>query len=88
MDVGDYVIFEQGGTMIAGMMQIPAEWGPIPSHWLVYFAVDDCDGAVDKARRLAANVTVAPMDIETVGRFAMLTDPQRAAFAVIKLTRA
>jgi hypothetical protein len=88
MDFGDYVIFEQGGTMMAGMMQIPKEWGPIPSHWLVYFAVDDCDGAVDKARRLAANVTVAPMDIETVGRFAMLTDPQRAAFAVIKLTRA
>jgi predicted enzyme related to lactoylglutathione lyase len=88
MDFGDYVIFELGGTMMAGMMQIPKEWGPIPAHWLVYFAVDDCDGAVDTARRLAANVTVAPMDIETVGRFAMLTDPQRAAFAVIKLKTA
>jgi hypothetical protein len=88
MDFGDYVIFEQEGTMMAGMMQIPKEWGPIPSHWLVYFAVDDCDGAVDEARRLAANVTVAPMDIETVGRFAMLTDPQRAAFAVIKMKTA
>jgi predicted enzyme related to lactoylglutathione lyase len=29
-----------------------------------------------------------PMDIENVGRFAMMTDPQGAAFAVIKLTAA
>ena len=73
---------------MAGLMQIPKEWGPIPPHWLVYFAVDDCEGAVDEARRLGANVTVSPMDVETVGRFAMLTDPQRAAFAVIKLKTA
>jgi hypothetical protein len=57
----------------------------MPSHWLVYFAVEDCDATVDKAKGLGANVTVAPMDVETVGRFAMLTDPQRSAFAVIKL---
>jgi predicted enzyme related to lactoylglutathione lyase len=30
-------------------------------------------------------VTIPPQDIENVGRFAMLTDPQGAAFAVIKL---
>jgi hypothetical protein len=85
MDFGDYVIFEQAGAMMAGMMRIPQEWGPMPSHWLVYFAVEDCDATVDKAKGLGANVTVAPMDVETVGRFAMLTDPQRSAFAVIKL---
>jgi uncharacterized protein len=84
MDFGDYVIFERGGRMVAGMMKTPKEWGPVPPHWLVYFAVDDCDAAVEKAKKLGANVSVAPMDVETAGRFALLTDPQRAAFAVIR----
>jgi len=85
-DFGDYVIFNFGGRMAAGMMKIPKEWGPVPPHWLVYFAVDDCDETVEKAKRLGANVTVPPTDIPEVGRFAMLTDPQGAGFAVIKLT--
>ncbi|HEY6064818.1 MAG TPA: VOC family protein [Thermoanaerobaculia bacterium] len=84
MDFGDYVIFEMSGRMMAGMMQVPKEWGPVPPHWLVYFAVDDCDATVAKARGLGAGVTVEPMDVESVGRFALLTDPQRAGFAVIK----
>jgi len=35
----DYTIFRQGERMTGGMMAIPAEWGPVPPHWLVYFAV-------------------------------------------------
>jgi uncharacterized protein len=85
MDFGDYVIFENSNGLMAGMMQTPKEWGPVPPHWLVYFAVDDCDGTVEEAKRLGANVIAPPMDIETAGRFAMLADPQGAGFAVIKL---
>jgi predicted enzyme related to lactoylglutathione lyase len=85
MDYGDYVIFNSGGRMAAGMMKTPKEWGPVPPHWLVYFAVDDCDKTVEKAKSLGAQVTVLPTDIPEVGRFAMLTDPQGAGFAVIKL---
>jgi predicted enzyme related to lactoylglutathione lyase len=85
MDFSDYVIFEGPNGIMAGTMQIPKEWGPVPPHWLVYFAVDDCDKTVDRAKGLGAKVTMPPMDIETAGRFAMLSDPQGAGFAVIKL---
>jgi predicted enzyme related to lactoylglutathione lyase len=85
-DMGEYVIFNFGGRNAAGMMKIPKEWGPVPPHWMVYFAVDDCDRIVEKAKSLGARVTVPPTDIPEVGRFAMLTDPQGAGFAVIKLT--
>jgi predicted enzyme related to lactoylglutathione lyase len=85
MDYGDYVIFNFGGRMAAGMMKIPKEWGPVPPHWMVYFAVDDCDKTVEKAKGLGAQVTVPPLDVPEVGRLAMLKDPQGAAFAVIKL---
>jgi predicted enzyme related to lactoylglutathione lyase len=86
MDFGEYVIFNHAGGMAGGMMKLPKEWGPVPPHWLVYFAVDDCDKSVEKAKGLGARVTVPPLDVPEVGRFAMLMDPQGAGFAVIKLT--
>jgi len=85
MDYGEYVIFNRGGRQMCGMMQIPKEWRPVPPHWLVYFSVDDCDASVAKATSLGAKAMMPPMDIENVGRFAMLTDPEGAGFAVIKL---
>jgi predicted enzyme related to lactoylglutathione lyase len=51
-----------------------------------YFQVDDCDGSVTKAKELGGRVNVPPTDIEHVGRFAMLADPQGAMFSVIKIT--
>ena len=56
---------------------------PLANPWLVYFAVDDCDSAFEKATSTGASVIVPPMDIPH-GRFAILKDPQGAEFAVIK----
>jgi predicted enzyme related to lactoylglutathione lyase len=84
MDFGEYVIFKDGDAQIGGMMQIPTGWAA-PPHWHVYFAVDDCDRAVEKATGLGAKVMVPSTDIENVGRFAMLTDPEGSGFAVIRL---
>ncbi len=61
---------------------VPAE---VPSHWLVYFAVDDTDAAVAKTQELGGSVRTAPMDIP-IGRFAVLGDPQGATFAVIRMS--
>jgi predicted enzyme related to lactoylglutathione lyase len=56
----------------------------VPPHWLAYIAVEDVDASTAKAKELGAKVMMAPMDIPDVGRFAVLTDPQGAAFAVYK----
>jgi predicted enzyme related to lactoylglutathione lyase len=61
------------------------EMGNIPPHWLVYFSVDDCDAKLKQANDLGARTIAPPMDIPDTGRFAMLQDPQGAAFAIIKL---
>ncbi len=66
-----------------GAMQLPPEWGPIPSHWLVYFAVDDCDASAARVQRLGGKIHKAPDDIPNVGRFAMCADPQGAVFAIL-----
>jgi hypothetical protein len=82
---GEYTIFKKGDAQAAGMMKIPREMGPVPPHWLVYFAVDDSDRTAEKAKGMGGNVMVPPTDIPNIGRFSILADPQGADFAVIKL---
>jgi len=77
-----YTEFRLGGQPIAGGTNPPMEG--IPPVWGVYFAVDDADATVADAKGRGASVLSEPMDIPP-GRFAVLTDPQGAAFNVIKL---
>jgi uncharacterized protein len=87
LDMGGmtYTEWKLGEKSVAGMMSmpdmVPAE---VPAHWLVYFAVDDTDASVSKATELGATTLVPPMDIPP-GRFAVLSDPDGAAFAIIKM---
>jgi len=80
----EYTVFNNDGKGIGGMYQITPEMGPIPPNWLVYFAADDCDAKVQKATELGASVIRPAEDIPGVGRFAILADPQGAAFALLK----
>jgi predicted enzyme related to lactoylglutathione lyase len=80
-----YTEFMNGDTHAGGMMQIQPNMGPIPPHWRIYFAVEDCDQAFEKATSLGAKAFVPPMTIENVGRFSTLSDPQGGVFSIIKL---
>jgi predicted enzyme related to lactoylglutathione lyase len=86
-DVGDMTYFEWklGERTIGGMMPMPPEVpAEVPSYWMAYFAVADCDAAVAKAQKGGAGLAVPPTDIPA-GRFAVLHDPQGAMFGVIQL---
>jgi predicted enzyme related to lactoylglutathione lyase len=82
----EYTEWKNGDEHAGGMMQIAPHMGPVPPHWGIYFAVDDCDAMFQKATSLGARAFVPPMDIENVGRFAVIQDPQGAVFSIIKLT--
>ena len=79
-----YTMWTNGGTPIGGVMTLPedAVAQGAPPHWLAYIATPDVDGTTEQAKELGAHVLVAPTDIPTVGRFAVLADPQGAVFAV------
>ena len=81
----EYTMFTNDGRQAGGMFQLTPEMGNMPPHWLVYFAVDDCDAKTQKATELGASTMKPPADIPGIGRFAILQDPQGAAFAIIKL---
>jgi uncharacterized protein len=77
LQVGDAPV--GGMANIAGM--VPDE---VPDHWMTYFAVENADEAVEKVKAGGGGVSFGPTDIP-VGRFAMVTDPFGAAFAVMQL---
>jgi predicted enzyme related to lactoylglutathione lyase len=81
---GTYTIFKGAERDAGGMMGAPE--GVKHSAWLAYFAVADCDATVAKAEKGGAKVLMAPADIPNVGRFSVLSDPDGAVFAVIKLS--
>ncbi|MFF9351015.1 VOC family protein [Streptomyces sp. NPDC014734] len=58
----------------------PAE---MPSHFLSYFAVEDCNATAGHAVRLGGRITAPPFDIPH-GRTAVLQDDQGAVFAVLQ----
>jgi predicted enzyme related to lactoylglutathione lyase len=77
----------QGGDRpTGGMLALGESWGPVPPHWAVYFAVAKVDEIVERAKKYGGKVLVPPKDIPKVGRFAVLQDPQGAAFSVITLS--
>jgi predicted enzyme related to lactoylglutathione lyase len=79
-----YTVIQNDDKGIGGAYKLMPEMGPVPPHWLVYFSVNDCDASVQKATELGAQVMKPADDIPGVGRFAILIDPQGAAFAIIK----
>jgi predicted enzyme related to lactoylglutathione lyase len=81
----EYTSFVNGGRPAGGMYTLPTEMANVPPNWMTYFAVEDCDATAAKAGELGAQTISPAMDIPTIGRFAILLDPQGAAFAVIKL---
>ncbi len=74
------------GTGMAGMMPMVGDQWPadLPSHWMVYFAVDDTDATVDRCQQLGGKVSQPGFDTPA-GRIALLNDPLGAVFSVIKL---
>lgn len=69
---------------VGGLTSLPAELAAqgVPPHWLLYIGTPDVDETIDTARQLGAEVVRAAHDVATIGRFAVLTDPQGVAFAV------
>lgn len=81
-----YTEFQLNGRTVAGMMpMLGDEWpAEMPPHWMVYFAVADCDATATRAAQLGGIVSVPPTQTP-MGPFAILNDPQGAVFSVIKL---
>jgi hypothetical protein len=84
----EYIEFQVDGASVAGATEMNPTAAPsMPNHWLVYFNVDDVASAARKAVALGARELV-PAQSYSGGDFAVLADPQGAAFGLFKSTAA
>lgn len=78
-----YTMFMRGDAPTAGMYPVTPDMGDMPTAWTPYFAVEDPDETARRAEELGGTVLHPPFDL-TVGRWALLQDPQGAMFNVIR----
>lgn len=84
---GTYTMFNMPGSEkegVGGMMKMPPDMANVPSNWLPYFEVADCDASAKKASELGGKLLMPPTDIPDIGKFAIVQDPQGATFAIYK----
>jgi predicted enzyme related to lactoylglutathione lyase len=83
---GTYTLFKMAPDAgnIGGMMAMPPSMKGVPSNWITYIQVADCDASTKKVTELGGKVIVPPQDIPNIGRFSMVQDPAGATFALFK----
>jgi predicted enzyme related to lactoylglutathione lyase len=83
-DGAPYTSFKVDGSFVAGGQDmnpmVPAE---MPSYWLVYFGVDDVDASFRTVLDAGGREMMPPTDFPG-GRFAIVSDPQGAAFGLLR----
>jgi uncharacterized protein len=80
---GDYRLLAAADGDVGGVLPL-AKDTPMPPGWFAYLAVDDVDATVAAAKTAGASVHMGPQTLEGVGRMAFLSDPQGAAFYVMR----
>jgi uncharacterized protein len=87
----DYRFFSSGDGSdmqdgVGGYMAITPEMaqGGARPAWIGYIAVDDVDARAAAITDAGGNVLMPAMDLEGVGRMAMVADPQGAPFYIMK----
>ena len=82
-----YTEWQLDGKSIGGLMTIPKEAKGMPANWMPYFTVVDVAKSVEKAKKAGGKILNGPMEIEKVGKFATVQDPQGGAFNLYQSAR-
>jgi predicted enzyme related to lactoylglutathione lyase len=81
-----YTEFHAGTRAVAGLLKTPdaAKSAGAKPRWTPYITVEDVDAAAIEITKQGGKVVHPATDIPTVGRFAVVADPQGAVFAAFK----
>jgi predicted enzyme related to lactoylglutathione lyase len=79
--IGTYLMFGRNGRMYGGVYNKPADM-PAPSHWMLYFRVNDVNEATPRLQSLGATLLNGPMEVPGGDLIATFLDPQGAGFSI------
>ena len=80
---GDYRLLMTGNRPAGGLMLLPEPARNGGPFWAGYIGVPDVDADVGAISAAGGTTHVPPRDIPTVGRFAVVSDPQGAVFMLL-----
>jgi predicted enzyme related to lactoylglutathione lyase len=80
----DYVMWVGSQGPLGGVMKLPpeAEKTGAPPHWMAHVLVENVDTTASLVKKLGGKIHKEPEDIPTVGRFAVVADPQSAFISI------
>lgn len=85
MGTGPYNVIKVGEAAIGGIMgKPPGTPADMPPMWGSYVTVANLDETLAAVKKLGGGVLMEPMEVKTVGRMAVIRDPQGAALSVIQ----
>ena len=77
-----YTLLQKAGRDAGALYRQGPEQQGVPPNWQLYVATESADASAARARELGGRVILEPMDVNTLGRFAVLQDPKGAVIAV------
>jgi uncharacterized protein len=80
----DYLHIKNGEHFIGGIPPAKFHNPKAPAHWLAYILTSNCDATADKAKQLGGSIYLPPTTVESVGRMAVVADPQGAVLALFQ----
>jgi hypothetical protein len=83
-DRGDYYLGGVGGQQRAGGIAMDGWPSEVPSHWDVYFEVDDHDAAAKRAVELGATDMSGAIEVPQAGTMHYMADPTGAFFYIMQ----
>jgi uncharacterized protein len=83
-----YTVFNRAGNVgAAGLMERPADM-KAPPFWAMYVGVPKLEAAAAHIEQLGGKACSPVIEVPTIGRMQMMTDPQGAAFYIFEPSRA
>lgn len=79
-----YNLLKLGKEGIGGIWPFPFPKNKLGPGWITYFRVASCAKAVAKVKRLGGSVLMGTTLVPEMVRFAVVADPQRAAFGLLE----
>ena len=80
----DYVMWVGEQGPVGGVMKLPEEAAKMgtPPHWMAHVQVENVDATATQVKKLGGKIYKEPADIPSVGRFAIIGDPQGAVLSI------
>jgi hypothetical protein len=79
---GHFSLFNLDGDDLGAMYQLPATESQNPSHWRIYFAINDIDAAIADIQTAGGQLHMGPHQVGDAGVMAQVSDPEGAHFAL------